>query len=321
MKQIIKQRLAFVLKYLTGLLLLGWILWRVDRRQMINALSAMEVRTLLVLVIMAFANLAAQFFRWKYLVENHSSDFSNRDLIPSFFAGFAFRLMVPGGHAEITKVFLLPGKKSGKVVAFGIEKFFQTYIKLILVLIALPVVFTDYQPALWTLALAGIVAYFFLPYLWGGRFMARFQEKPVVYRRIFFQTLIYSLAIFGCLALQYYVLLNDVHSIAFSQTLLAVIFVWGAGLLPISVSGLGVRENLAVFFLSQYGVPAYLSVGVSLLIFFMNAIVPGLIGVIFIYQKRQHLAEAKDTIQNVSKNLYNQGKAHINGRKKTKQSG
>jgi uncharacterized membrane protein YbhN (UPF0104 family) len=315
MKETIKRRLSFTLKYLVGFFLLGWILWRVDRREMLLTFTHLSLPVLAAVFGMAVLNLAAQFYRWKYLIESASNHYQPKDLIPSFFAGFAFRLMVPGGHAEITKIFLLPGKKGGKVVAFGIEKFFQTYIKFILVLIALPIVFAEYRPILWSLAVIGIGAYFLLPFLLRTNFMKRFQEKDLKYNKIFLQTVIYSFAIFICLIIQYFLLINDVYLIGFLETTLAVIFIWGSGLLPISVSGLGVRENLAAFFLAKYAIPASAAVGISMFIFFINAIIPALVGVIFIYKRRKDLSDAKGTIKTVTKNLYRQGKQRFNSKR------
>ena len=108
--------------------------------------------------------------------------------------------------------------------------------------------------------------------------------------------------------------------ISFIDTSISVIFIWGSGLLPISVSGLGVRENLAVFFLSKYGVPAYAAVGASLFIFFINAIIPALIGLYFIIKRRHDLKEAEGTIKSVTKSIYIAGKQKINNRRSTASS-
>lgn len=315
MKEIIKKRLLFVLKYFIGVFLLGWILWRVDRRQMVQTLVDLKYSTLLMVILLATVNISTQFYRWKYLIESHSNHFHYKDLIPSFFAGFAFRLMVPGGHAEITKVFMLPGKKRGKVVAFSIEKFFQTYIKFIFVLIAFPFFYPDYQFQLWFIAVAGMLAYFFLPALWGQKFMERFREKELQYKRIFLQTLIYSLAIFISLVFQYYLLLNDAHTLDLWNTALVVTMIWGAGLLPISVSGLGVRENLAVFFLALYSIPASTAVGISLLIFLINTILPALTGAVFIYHRRKELKDAGSEIKSATGKLYRKGRYHLRRKK------
>lgn len=304
MKTVLKERLLFILKYLIGLTLLFWILARIDRKQMIDALMDISLTVFLSILVVSFINLAAQFGRWKYLVENHSNSFQTRDLIPSFFAGFAFRLMIPGGHAEITKIFLLPGKKNGKVFAFGIEKFFQTFIKVILILIALPLVFPEIKLYMWGAAALLIGSYFLLPAILKGSFFKRLQEREVNYPRIFLRTLFFSLAVFVCITLQYYILLNEIHTIGIVSTALVVIFILSSGLLPISVSGLGVRENLAVFFLAQYDIPGYTAVGISLLLFFLNAIIPALAGIYYIMIRRKDLKDAKGVIRLMSRRIY-----------------
>jgi len=308
MKDVIKQKLAFVVKYLTGLALLIWILSRINRQQMLDTLLQITPSTFLILLALTVLNLVNQYLRWRYLIEQQSADFSHNDLIPSFFAGFTFRLILPGGHAEISKIFMLPGKKRGKVLAFAIEKFFQTYVKTLLVLGGLPFIFPQFKWVFWLIVIGLILLYPFLPLLWKLNLFKKFQEKEVNYHPIFFRALLHSLGVFVCLILQYYVLLNDTGHIEWSSTLLAVIYIWGAGLIPVSVSGLGVRENIAAYILPKYGIPAASAVGLSLLIFFINAILPALIGIYFIQQRQHHFKDAKDTFKSVSSKIYNHSK-------------
>ncbi|MGD9897678.1 MAG: lysylphosphatidylglycerol synthase transmembrane domain-containing protein [Calditrichaceae bacterium] len=316
MKEILTQRILFTLKYLVGFFLLAWILAYVDRKQMLATIMNLELSIIVFVIILAFVSLAAQFYRWKYLVESNSTHFRSADLMPSFFAGFAFRMMLPGGHAEITKVFLLPGKKGGKVVAFGIEKFFQTYIKIFLVSLAFPIIFPEYRLILWGVSGVLLVAYFFLPRMMQRAFLKKYQEREVNYHSLFFRTLIYSMAIFSGLILQYYYLLNSVHDIGFYETSLSVIFIWGAGLLPISVSGLGVREALSVFFFGKYGIPGSSAVGLSLFLFFINAILPAFAGVYYIIKRRSDLRDAGGVFKSATKIVIGTGKNRFIFKKK-----
>jgi len=304
MKNIFKQRLIFILKYLTGLGLLSWVMLRFDFGRILTTIGQISLGVLFFSFVLTVLNLTIQFRRWRYLIGKHSADYREQDLLPAFFAGFALRLMIPGGHAEITKIFMLPGKKGGKVVAFALEKYFEAYFKFMLILIALPVVFTEYKALLWSVAAIGVVFYFFLPQLLGLSFIKKFREKSLNYRQIFLYTLIYSVSIFICLSLQYYLLLNDSAPVGIGHTLMAVIFVWGAGLIPISISGLGVRENVAAYFLAGYGFPAEAAVGIAFFIFLTNIILPALIGAFFIYHRRKTLHEAGKQIKQATQNMY-----------------
>ena len=99
------------------------------------------------------------------------------------------------------------------------------------------------------------------------------------------------------MAIQYFILLNLINTISFIESMHTVIYLWGSGIVPISISGLGVREGLAVYFLKWYGINPAHAVATSLFLFFLNTIIPALIGVFFIYKKRQHLKDMKDTVK------------------------
>ena len=107
------------------------------------------------------------------------------------------------------------------------------------------------------------------------------------------------------MAIQYFILLNLNNSIKFIETMHTVIYLWGSGIVPISISGLGVREGLAVYFLKWYGINPAHAVATSLFLFFLNTIIPALIGIYFIYQKRQHLKDMKDTVKS-TRSLWNE---------------
>lgn len=310
-----KEKLVFIAKYIFGLGLLIWLLARFDTRQILAIMLGFEWYVLSVIAALVVANLGMQFLRWRYLVASHSTDYHAGDLLPAFLAGFAFRMMIPGGYAEVSKVLLMPGKKRGKVVAFGLEKYFETYIKIMLILIALPLVFDQYGNYLWLLATAGLSVYFFLPRLLRSKYLLKLQEKEVVYHRLFFRILIFTAVIFFLIMSQYAILLNSIGYLAVNKTIIAVIFIWGGGLIPVSVAGVGVRENLAVYFLGQYGIPPETAVGVALFVFFFNAALPAMAGLIFIVRKRHEIKGAGSDVRHAAKNLYNRYSEHRNRKK------
>ncbi len=296
MKAAIKEYIVFTLKYLVGFALLGWILWRFDYRKILTTVVHFSLVDISAVLLISVLSLILQYKRWRYLIGSHSTDFNHSDLLPAFFSGFAFRLLIPGGHAEITKIFLLPGRKSGKVVAFGIEKYFEAYFKLTLVLFALPAVLPQFRNWFYAAGLLLAALFFFLPVFFRMKLFSRFKEKEIDYARVFRVVLLYSGGLFLTLSAQYFILLNAVQPLPVKTVLETVIFIWGAGLIPISISGLGVRENLAAYFLTLYAFPASAAVGVSLFIFFINVIVPALAGVVYIIRRRKQLAQARSTM-------------------------
>jgi len=294
MRRFFRKKIVYLAKLRIGFILVGWILSRVDSSRLTEYFLQLKFWPLAAVILLSSCGLYVQFRRWRFLVESNSAHFETRDLLPSFFAGFAFRLMIPGGHAEVSKIFLLPGRKRGKAVAFGMEKFFQTYIKVLLITAAVPLTFPEY--GVWCAALLAVlvIAYFLLPRI---PWLKYFQEKEVNNHAVFFKTLLFSVAVFLVMAFQYFILLNQVHKIDLMQTLQTVVFMWGAGLVPVSISGLGVREGLAVYFLQMYNFPPAYAVATSLFLFTLNAVFPAAIGAVIIYRKREYLKDIRETIK------------------------
>jgi hypothetical protein len=289
-----KQKIIYGAQICIGLVLVIVILMQVDRVQFVEYFKTLSLVSLIIILILSVIGLYIQFRRWKYLVERYSIYFNSIDLLPSFFAGFAFRLLIPGGHAEFSKIFLLPGKKRGKVLAYGMEKFAQALIKIFALLIVIPFTFPDYKfYSIFVLFLI-VIGYFLFPRI---PILKNLQEKDVNYHRVIGMNLVFALGIFVIMGLQYYLLLNQVDSVSLLATYHTSVYLWSAGLVPISVSGLGVREGLAVYFFNLYGVSAAHAVATSLFLFTINTIFPALVGVYYIYKNRAYFGEFKNSIK------------------------
>ena len=80
-------------------------------------------------------------------------------------------------------------------------------------------------------------------------------------------------------------------------------------------AGLGVRENLVVFFLAQYEVSGAAAVAVSLFVFFVNAIIPAIAGVFVIMKRRHDIKEASSEIKKITKTVYEKGKERLSSKR------
>ncbi|MBW1888611.1 MAG: flippase-like domain-containing protein [Deltaproteobacteria bacterium] len=290
----LKKRLLYILQISIGLALVVWILMQVDQEQFFAYFSNIHEYKVMFILVLSVLSLVIQFRRWRYLIEKYSNHYDLRDLLPSFFAGFTFRIIIPGGPAEFSKIFMLPGKKRGKILAFGMEKVFLTLIKLMAILIVLPLSFPKYSIYCFALFVVLVIAYIFIPRL---PYLKDWQEKDVNYHVVFVNNVIFSLGIFVVMGLQYYILINQVDVISLAATFHTSVYLWCAGMVPISISGLGVREGLAVYFFRLYGVSPANAVATSLFLFVINTIFPALIGTYFIYKKRSHFREIKGSIK------------------------
>jgi uncharacterized membrane protein YbhN (UPF0104 family) len=294
MNTILKKQFLYIIQISIGIALVVWIIMQVDQEQFLAYFNNIYAHNILYIITLSVISLVIQFRRWRYLIERYSSHYDLRDLLPSFFAGFTFRIIIPGGPAEFSKIFMLPGKKRGKILAFGMEKVFLTFIKLMAILIVIPISFPEYFFYCIALFVVLVIAYIFIPRL---SYLKDWQEKDVNYHVVFANNVLFSLGIFVVMGLQYYILINQVDVISLAATFHTSVYLWCAGMVPISVSGLGIREGLAVYFFRLYGVSPANAVATSLFLFVINTIFPALIGTYYIYKKRSHFREIRGSIK------------------------
>ena len=90
---------------------------------------------------------------------------------------------------------------------------------------------------------------------------------------------------------QYYILLQFFinMNLSFYEVALCISLILVANTIPITFSGLGLRETASAFLLPKIGIPVEIAVGVSLIIFLFNAILPALPGILLIalYKKNK----------------------------------
>jgi len=296
-----KQKIIYLVKLLVGVLLVIWILNQIDQKQFIEYFRHIGLREFIYISVLGLAGLFLQYERWKYLVRNNSGEYEHRDLFPSFLAGFTLRLMIPGGHAEWSKAFLMSGRKRGKIIAVGMEKILPAFFKIIMLGLVIPFSFPQYKVLGIAVVVLTVLVYFLMLRL---NLLRSLLEKPISTHRLFIVTSLQSGGIFLLSAAQYYVLLNQDYSLSFLNSMHATVYLWAAGVFPFSLSGLGIREGLAVYFFSLSGVSSADAVATSLFLFALNSVVPALFGIYYLYKNRQNLKTLGQTFQS-SKDLLN----------------
>jgi len=297
-----RQKIGYLIKLLIGVLLVIWILSQVDQKKFIDYFQHLGVKEFIYVCILGLFSLCIQYIRWKFLVNSYGSEIEPKDLFPSFLAGFTLRLMIPGGHAEWSKAFLMSGRKKGKIVAVGMEKILPAIYKLIMIGLVLPISFPQYKFLGIGLVVGTILIYFISLRL---KIIQNLLEKKVSTHYLFFITSLQSTGIFLLSTAQYYILLNQDYVFSFLNSMHANVYLWAAGIFPVSISGLGIREGLAIYFFRMGGVSSADAVATSLYLFTLNTVLPALIGIYYLYNKKQNLKTLKDTYRSSKEFLSN----------------
>jgi len=76
----------------------------------------------------------------------------------------------------------------------------------------------------------------------------------------------------------FYFIINSFERLSFSHSLLIFPIILITAVIPISISGLGVRETAAIYLLANFNINAQASFNASLLIFLIGSVIPAFIG-------------------------------------------
>ena len=85
-----KEKLIYLIKVIIGVSIVVWILYQVDRQRFFEYFYTLDPLLLIVIFPLSIVSLYVQYLRWRYMVSSYSDNYQLADLLPSFFAGFAF---------------------------------------------------------------------------------------------------------------------------------------------------------------------------------------------------------------------------------------
>ncbi|HBY18630.1 MAG: hypothetical protein XE04_1387 [Marinimicrobia bacterium 46_43] len=285
-KQRIKKIFFYLLKVCVSAILVWMAVRRIEPENLWGYARSLQAHLLVLTVLGTVVNLFLQFIRFRFIIDECRHEISTQELVKVFFMGFAFRLTVPGGHGEAAKMLFIPGKTRNRITAYGIEKITISAVLLFLFGPAVAFLFPQHTGFLF-FSLIPVTGAFILYAMKEKKWIKKWQLSGTRYKLIAAKTAVLTLGIYIVFIFQYWILLR-LFSIDWFTVAAVCIIAMGAAALPISVSGLGIRENTTAWLLSDFGVPLAVGVGVPLMVFVLNVLFPALIGgaILITHKKR-----------------------------------
>ncbi|MEW6363556.1 MAG: lysylphosphatidylglycerol synthase transmembrane domain-containing protein [Acidobacteriota bacterium] len=276
---------------LTGLLL-SLILLAVPLHEVVEAARAASLRPLLGGFALGFLFAALKIVRWRWLLVRMGVACGMLEATRSYFGGMAVGLITPGRLGEVARGMYIDyrDKTYAGSVAF-VDKLFDIAV-LVVAAAAGWALYGFYEIAvLMFLGAAGLVACLFLP----SRIVTSVARRlPVRGIRVHLEkaaapldratlstvsgALIQAVLSFLVAATQFWLFLLAFGPAPLGAAFLAMPMIVLANLIPITISGIGVREWAAIVLLSQYSVPGAVAVSVAMLGFVSNTLGPGITG-------------------------------------------
>jgi len=282
-----------ILKYKTfiqiaiSLIIITLIFKRIDGSTAISLIPQLDVNIIALLLTLSLTKFLIQAINWFFCLninENSASTF--KLALKTHIISSALRFFLPGGLATFGKVFYIKTQsKTDTIFSIMIEKFYITWGTIAFASFSLPLcLFYLYNKrvfALFLLSVIIIVLPFIIPKLFPKKITATQRKNYYRTTPIFIAT---QLIFIPLTLLQYFILLQFFMqtNLSFFSVAIIISLILSADIIPITYSGLGLRETASMILLPLIGIPAEIAVGTSLIIFLFNAVIPAIPGVVLI---------------------------------------
>jgi len=300
-------------KIVIALGLIIYLIYAVNFRDILNAIEQANVYLIATAFILSFVNIYLQFYKWKMTANVILQENLNSKIWLSLFYGFSAGVFTPARIGEyFGRAIVFKNHSLSRVtLATLLDKFF------ILLIVAFfgsisSILFIHYHyHVTFYLTIGLFILVFTLFYLffwmiinerfWNNIFFSKLRdsiklhwlfEKIKVFRKLdkkyAAKMFLVSFLFYLCFLVQYALLVS-----AFSNHNQFWDYLWAGNLMmfaktiipPVSLGELGIREGASVFFITQFGESASTGFNASIFLFFINVLIPSLIGLTLLLKK------------------------------------
>jgi len=289
MKGIIKKRLLFFLKIIISFVIFYFIFKKINLTQVWFSFRKIDAAVFIFLLILTMLKIIIEFLNWRnFLTINPQYIPRKGEIWQSLFIGYALRFLVPGGYGIVGKMYFVNNKKSATFVSLTIEKFYQIW--LLLFFAAFSSIFYFGKIVLfWKLLF--FIFILLLPYL--PSHLHLFFKNEILseyfknYRSLILITILRKIVYMLLTILQYFLILQQFFGISFWKVFISVPLVLVSNIIPITYSGLGLRESFAMEIFPKFGISGEIAVTTTLTIFLFNSVLPAIVGLYFIVSHKK----------------------------------
>jgi len=207
-------------------------------------------------------------YKWYRIARMTFDDMRFKDAVSSFLIGISVSLFTPARMGELARVVVFKRDRRRAFMLAIIDKLTDVVALGLLFTISM---FLLYRHVGMILGVGGLLVLLITFAIW-------WQRSSNFHTLFFIFQLLVSLLCFLLLMLQFYMILLDLSEVRFIDVFIGLPLILVGSMLPITVSGLGLREIVASIILTRFGIEPAQATGASFLLFILNGLIPGLIG-------------------------------------------
>ena len=308
-----RAKIFLFLKVIIAAGLLGFIVSSIKISEILTALENANYYMITIALVLLVLNIYLQYWKWKLTCKSILNFNDKKIIFYSMLQGFTAGAVTPLRLGEyFGRAFLFKERTLMQVtIATVVDKVFPMIIlALIGSLSGIIFIYLFYNVSVYISSALFIVIFllFYIliqllidPGFWDNflfnkikdsktlsRYLGKLRFLKNLDRKYTLKMFFISFLFYSCFVLQFVILVG-----AFTNQINFIDYLWAAFLVmfaktffpAISLSELGIREGVSVFFLGEMGVAAASAFNASMFLFFINILIPALIGSVLLFRK------------------------------------
>lgn len=282
------KKASYAIKFLLSAALLYFIFRQIDFQAAIRQAGKLPASSAALIMLLSLVRHFVQINNWRFALHmNTAYEYRAKEVLASYMVALPLRFALPGGHASFAKVFYLRNSSLlASLVSTTTERLFMTWSTWTFAAMAAYFVFPDLAPGI---RIGMILFAAFMPF-WALLIMAgnkKWRSYIPQYSRQAPRMMLLQIANTILMYAQYYLILNELGKLGAIETWLAMALTNISNSIPITISGLGLREGFAIHFLKSYGFGAEQAVAATLSLFFFHDVIPALAGAVVLLRAKR----------------------------------
>lgn len=282
------KRLSYIAKALFTLLLLYLIFRRVDLGSALRYAGKLSIVSILAVFSLTLLRHYVQYNNWRQALKLNIGYVSDRrQERASYLLALPLRFLIPGGHASFAKIFYLKNTSLlASFVATTVERLFMSWATWTFAAIA---AFFFFPGLSLFLRVLFILVAAFLP-LWAALIMrmnSSLKAHLPAYSAQASKMMLLQIANTLLMYLQYYIILNQLGVISAIDTWLGMGLTNISNSIPVTISGLGLREGFAIHFLQAFNFSSEQAVAATLSLFLFHDLIPAIFGAVVLFRTKR----------------------------------
>lgn len=298
-----------------GLILFIYMIYAIGIRDIVNTFTSIPFYYYVLAFLPFFIRIILYVYKWQYICKKHKLNFDNLYLTKITLISLFYSVVTPGGFGQHIKILYLKQKSKAtfeKCIAnslidgtityltgvtlatvgafFIIDKFPGLFPILFLIFIVILTIFIVFMKKSHGSKIFKIFIRPLIPKKYREKINQSVDSlyKDIPRLRDLIIPFILEIGIWIVIAIQTFIIARafDVPIEFHIFFILHTISIVAVAIIPLSVGGLGVREGVLVYLLSEYGVEPEIAFVISLSGFMVKLAIPSLVGIVISFKEK-----------------------------------